>query len=730
MKASHPALLVSVLVLLLSAAISQAGTVYVVGHNPGDAATIAAGATKLQPGDTLTIMPGTYHEGVVVPCDNVTIQGGGPGVILDGTQRVTAADFTPVAGRPGVYSWEFPAGASTDTPWIFYNDQMLINRTKPLDPQNDQMCFFLNRNARQLEVNINGKDIPADASIEVPVVEALVNVIHHNRVTVKGLELRRPALYGVVAWDTEKLDVEYCYILQAGSDAIHGGHAAHLAHNTMKLCDQNADWNGDGDSDELIEENLAIANAINWQDENRWAGNFKQDFGARCVYRQNWVMDCFKSVKVGPQERVIDLGTTGFWSDIDCSSNVIEGNSVARVGYAGIYTEYADNHKVIMYNTVQDSAMGITFRRSFADLVSRNWIFDRSYLGWGTTDVSFLPGYDHHVDTYGQDLHRPFPDEHNFYGKCFLEGICLWDTMPDGGSRTHDNAVTHNLIQVSGIAVSVPRQKIGWPSATARAQDPPPIPLTNQFAANYYDRPAHDTAFALLDTKTVNYHTYRKETDWDANAKRGQFTPAVLGLEALWTLPWAALDQQTPVAIMYDPSVETPSSYGVEEPMFWHGGHGTLWEHYDSWDPQNTRPAHSGLHCLLARSSKHDRADSTWRSATIPVRPGITMGVDLWLTAEKVASATPGTGIFAVIRFVDATGNAVGATTLVGKDANPQLTRGNYDWTQVKGKAVVPANGCWMQLELGMQPADGSVRFDDIHINMLNPVPPSFAHRK
>jgi hypothetical protein len=82
------------------------------------------------------------------------------------------------------------------------------------------------------------------------------------------------------------------------------------------------------------------------------------------------------------------------------------------------------------------------------------------------------------------------------------------------------------------------------------------------------------------------------------------------------------------------------------------------------------------------------------------------------------------------MRYLDATGNLVGEKYLIGTDDHAQLQSGSYAWSNVKAQAEAPANACWLKVELGLHPLDGLVRFDDIHINMVNPVPPSFASKK
>ena len=62
--------------------------------------TIQAAVDAAQPGDTVRVPPGTYHENVFVTKDNITIEGS-PGAILDGTgvsgtSGITVRSLTPL----------------------------------------------------------------------------------------------------------------------------------------------------------------------------------------------------------------------------------------------------------------------------------------------------------------------------------------------------------------------------------------------------------------------------------------------------------------------------------------------------------------------------------------------------------------------------------------------------------------------------------------------------------
>jgi hypothetical protein len=51
-----------------------------------------------------------------------------------------------------------------------------------------------------------------------------------------------------------------------------------------------------------------------------------------------------------------------------------------------------------------------------------------------------------------------------------------------------------------------------------------------------------------------------------------------------------------------------------------------------------------------------------------------------------------------------------------GRTHRPELTAGDYDWTEVKETIFAPEGAVRMALFLGLLPCKGKVNFDDIHI--------------
>jgi hypothetical protein len=741
--------------VLLATIPAWAGQVYTVGGDTGK--SLANGVAQLQAGDTLRILPGTYHAAITVPCDDVTIESTGPGVILDGSVTLTAKDFT-ATDRAGVYSWPLPAEArDMRITWVFDNEQPLVYTKAPLNPAKQAWCFYVDQHARRLEVLFNGKDFPTNATITVPTLGNMVEAGQKRRVTVRGLDVRYPQFIGISVGPEGR--AEDNLVTRAGMFGIVGGEKSLIARNTLKGCSGPGILLGGNDME--IQDNLCVANGIQWADYIDWCGSeTKMNVKNGCTFEQNWLVDrpLGGLVKVDGQKATNDgkpvvmtwVLNGGLWPDGDSFNNNYVDNAIARLSHAGIYIEYNANRNIIMANDIQDCAMGITIREGSQNLVTRNWIWDRECLGWGTINKEGFAGYGPGYTADGTPITKLYQYEgeqkdpaanrvvaalgSSMWGQQMDDGLSLWHTYADMTPTSHDNVMTRNLVQVSGVAVSVPLFNYDWPDAAARQPAQQLMTLSNQLTDNFYTRPAHAAHFALLGRTLVKtVADYRKMTDWDANAHLGAFTPAVIGLEPIWTIPGLAVDTQTPVSILHDPSMETFSLQSCNEPLFWHGSnvHGS-WNGAPSTQYQmDAKLAHTGSYCIsVSNVISADAVPLWWSCSAIPVKPGITMGVNLWVAADNIKPAKDGDGVRAKLRFTDATGHLVGEHALIGDGAHAELLTGSYKYTNIDGQAVVPTGAYWMTVDLGADPSTGTARFDDVHINMRNPVPPQFAAAK
>lgn len=94
-------LIIASLLIILSIMVTSAYSVQAEASVVVVTTTIQAAVDAANPGDTVRVPPGTYHENVLVTKDNITIEGSA-GVILDGTglpgaSGITVRSLTPLA---------------------------------------------------------------------------------------------------------------------------------------------------------------------------------------------------------------------------------------------------------------------------------------------------------------------------------------------------------------------------------------------------------------------------------------------------------------------------------------------------------------------------------------------------------------------------------------------------------------------------------------------------------
>ena len=74
------------------------------------------------------------------------------------------------------------------------------------------------------------------------------------------------------------------------------------------------------------------------------------------------------------------------------------------------------------------------------------------------------------------------------------------------------------------------------------------------------------------------------------------------------------------------------------------------------------------------------------------------------------------------LQFTNETGQHQQRVFLVGRDdagqiQRPELTEGDYDWTDIAQTVIAPEHAVRMALFIGLTPCQGRVNFDNININ-------------
>ncbi len=107
-------------------------------------------------------------------------------------------------------------------------------------------------------------------------------------------------------------------------------------------------------------------------------------------------------------------------------------------------------------------------------------------------------------------------------------------------------------------------------------------------------------------------------------------------------------------------------------------------------------------------------------SPCLGAAPGAKITVSLKMRGKDLLSTDKGSPVV-WLRFTNETGQHQRRVFLVGKDDEsrthrPELTAGDYDWTEVKETITTPEGAVRMALFFGLLPCKGKVNFDDIHI--------------
>jgi hypothetical protein len=269
----------------------------------------------------------------------------------------------------------------------------------------------------------------------------------------------------------------------------------------------------------------------------------------------------------------------------------------------------------------------------------------------------------------------------------------------------------------------------GWPGKRKRNREDTTV-TTNSIDRNYYGTDKAEGGFSLLGKKTCRgFEKHCRASGWDIHSRVGRFTVSVLGLEPIWTIPWAATRPGVPVAILHDPSFQTRSALSIHEPMFWHSSHPQA-DWIDTppqarWE-RNGTGGHRGRGYIFLESTLRHRGRwfsdiVSWTSAPIPVMPGVAVKVGMWMKAHKVKPARRHGGAAVSVLFHDACGFVVDEEVMVGLRVRKRLMKGSYGWTEIAACRAVPARACWMSVAMRLTPSTGRVFFDDVHMGLQRP---------
>ncbi len=118
-----------------------------------------------------------------------------------------------------------------------------------------------------------------------------------------------------------------------------------------------------------------------------------------------------------------------------------------------------------------------------------------------------------------------------------------------------------------------------------------------------------------------------------------------------------------------------------------------------------------------------------WWTPYLATAPGAKIDLSFKIRAKDLAPTDKGT-VAVYMQYINERGQQRTRTWLVGRDGNgrdhrPELTKGSYDWVEVRETVTAPETAVRMAFFLGIRPSTGELNFDDINIKTQDgPVPP------
>lgn len=147
--------------------------------------------------------------------------------------------------------------------------------------------------------------------------------------------------------------------------------------------------------------------------------------------------------------------------------------------------------------------------------------------------------------------------------------------------------------------------------------------------------------------------------------------------------------------------------------------------------PWNRAEMSNGNRWLALHGLKPDRLPSAgvgWWTPYLAAAPDAKINVSFRLRARDLRPTGKGTASV-YVQFINERGQQRTRQWLVGRDEDgrdhrPELTRGSYEWVDVKATITAPASAVRMALFLGIRASGGELNFDDITLKTDNgPVP-------
>lgn len=263
--------------------------------------SIQKAVERLQPGDTLHILPSVYHESITLRRSGtatrpITIVASGQGVILDGSDPALLKATWKHEGD-GIYSTAF----SKQSRYVAAGNVRLYDYTSLSDLRNEngkqpgqkdvlKGGFFVDSSAKKIYIRLPDRSHPDRHTIYVAVLNVGIRFESIHHVIVRGLEIR---YFGGIRYGDVGIDIRNSYFCWIQKNYIHHTNNGILVRKTQIA------------SDNVIEDNRIRDTSVwSWpwssvKAKTAEASAIHIQHGERNIVRRNYTEGTFNGIVVG-----------------------------------------------------------------------------------------------------------------------------------------------------------------------------------------------------------------------------------------------------------------------------------------------------------------------------------------------------------------------------------------------------------------------------------------------
>ena len=713
--------------------------------NPGTEAlpfkTIQPAVNIAKPGDTINVKAGVYadpvrifkHSGTADAFITLTAWKDDRVMLGNAPHPLPGADqWKPI---PGTKSFQtvLPEPAPDDM-LLLADDKPVVTQYKNTPPKDDQVVWGIyDKATRTLMYNANGKNPAQAAKMEYIRRNIMLDVEFADYWAIRKLEVCYAG--GGICLNANNCILEDCFIHNIARPAIFmpGGRS-----DTIRRCNFYKDGYGiqGGGVAPLIEDNLLVECGMNPDEDVDSRETNQPEGGGATLFKGPTLCMIFRYNTI-----VEGHGGSGWYSDIGAKSCRIIGNAFWNIPSGAIYNELAVDDTLTTGNYFLQSNVSSSWCARWSLLDN---FFDEASLVWNNRDqwplrASFMTlrgnafvnpggGYLHHFGPGWSAT--PYPEG---FSNCLVDYNRL--RIKEGGVIINDGGSSRQIKSLEDI-----RKIFGWElHGEVKPYDPKNNDLTPEAMGGStvtYRVPWSKRSYLarpMLSDASV-------ECRWPAEPEQfgtGEVVPAFF-----WRIadgngdPTRLLgDYQYAVYhCRYQPNSQSGYDVGENNGARWYidaqkkvppdmldKKKGPPGWNFDT--PAARAGMSAGSHflvmCGIAPEKVLPQGIGYW-SPLLATVPGAKITVSMRIRGKDIVSSDKGSPTV-WLEFTNETGQKRQRAFLLGKDDagqmhNAELTKGSFDWRDLKQEIVAPEGAVRMALFFGVLPCKGELNFDDINI--------------